>query len=422
VQHFAAVKYLKFAWNIKRRLFPREALAFPGDVGVIQVVPYVLNALTLFRTSCHIPSAMNSLSSSAKRVAIIPGDGIGPEVIREAVKVLKAVASAGERELSITEFDWSAERFLRDGTTLPPEASEMLRQNFDAILLGAMGDPRVPTNRHAADILLGLRAKLDLYANVRPCILFDKRLTPLRDRSEKDIQFFVVRENTEGLYVGVGEIFKKGTPDEIATQEDINTRKGVERILRYAFDFARQRGLSRVCMSDKSNALTFGHDLWQRVFAELRREYGDIEASHLYIDNLVLQMVRDPSQFQVIAACNLFGDIASDLGAQLAGGLGLAPSGNIHPGRISMFEPVHGSAPALAGRNAANPMGAILSMGMMLEDLGWRIEAKAVDGAVRSAVREGQTTNDLNGKMSTEAVGDWISEKVAKKGISKTEA
>jgi 3-isopropylmalate dehydrogenase len=365
--------------------------------------------------------AMSELAPNAKRIAVIPGDGIGPEVIREAVKVLKAVAIAGGQQVSIIEFDWGAERFLRDGTTLPPAAPEMLQQNFDAILLGAMGDPRVPTNRHAADILLGLRAKLDLYANVRPCILFDKKLTPLRDRTEKDVQFFIIRENTEGLYVGVGGFFKKGTPDEIATQEDINTRKGVERIVRYAFDFARQRGLRRVCMSDKSNALTFGHDLWQRVFAELRQEYRDIEASHLYIDNLVLQMVRDPSQFEVIVACNLFGDIASDLGAQLAGGLGLAPSGNIHPGRISMFEPVHGSAPGLVGRNAANPMGAILSVGMMLEHVGWQMEAKAVEGAVRSAVREGQTTSDLGGKMSTEVVGDWISEQIARTGISETE-
>jgi 3-isopropylmalate dehydrogenase len=362
-------------------------------------------------------SPRNNLPPSAKRIAIIPGDGIGPEVIREAVKVLKAVAGAGGRQVSTTEFDWGAERFLRDGATLPPEAPEMLQRNFDAILLGAMGDPRVPTSRHATDILLGLRAKLDLYANVRPCILFDRKLTPLRDRAEKDIQFFVIRENTEGLYVGVGGIFKKGTPDEIATQEDINTRKGVERIVRYALDFARQRGLRRVCMSDKSNALTFGHDLWQRVFAELRREYGDIEASHLYIDNLVLQMVRDPSQFQVIVSCNLFGDIASDLGAQLAGGLGLAPSGNIHPGRISMFEPVHGSAPGLVGRNAANPMGAILSMGMMIEGLGWQMEAKAVEGTVRSAVREGRTTNDLGGEMSTKGVGDWVSERIARDGI-----
>ena len=196
-------------------------------------------------------------SSSRKRIAVIPGDGIGKEVIPEAVKVLKAAAAAGGREAALTEFDWGAERYLRDGVTLPTDAVEMFHRDFDAILLGAMGDPRVPTNVHAADILLGLRFKLDLYVNARPCVLFDKRFTPLKDRSEKDVNFIVFRENTEGLYVQMGGNFKKGTADEIAIQEDLNTRKGVERIIRYAFDFARRRGLKRVCMSDKSNALTF---------------------------------------------------------------------------------------------------------------------------------------------------------------------
>jgi len=309
-------------------------------------------------------------SRSAKRIAIIPGDGIGKEVIPEAVKVLKAAAAAGGREIALTEFDWGADRYLRDGTTLPADAPEMFRRDFDAILLGALGDPRVPQNQHGADILIGLRFKLDLYVNVRPCALFDQRLTPLKGRTEKDINFLVFRENTEGLYSGAGGFFKKGTADEIATQEDINTRKGVERIIRYAFEFARGRGLKRVCMSDKSNALAFGHDLWQRVFAEVRREYTEIESSHMYIDNLLMQMVRDPSQFQVIVTCNLFGDIASDLGAALIGGLGLAPSGNIHPGEVSLFEPVHGSAPDIAGTNIANPMGAVLAAGMMCAYLG----------------------------------------------------
>ena len=357
---------------------------------------------------------MGNGSGLAKRVAVIPGDGIGKEVIPEAVKVLRAVASTRGRKLSLTEFDWGAERYLLDGTTLPPGASETFGKDFDAILLGAMGDPRVPSNQHASDILLGLRAKLDLYVNLRPCVLLDESLTPLKGRSQEEINFVVVRENTEGLYVGMGGNFKKGTPDEIAIQEDLNTRKGVERILRYAFDHARQRGLTRVCMSDKSNALTFGHDLWQRVFAEVRREYDDLEASHVYIDNLVLQMVRDPSQFQVIVTCNLFGDIASDLGAQLAGGLGLAPSGNIHPGKVSMFEPVHGSAPALSGRGIANPVGAILCAGMMCEHLGWTSEAKIIGDAVRAAVRESKTTPDLGGSMSTKAVGDWLADFVTR--------
>src|SRR5580692_9206213 len=355
---------------------------------------------------------------STKRIAVIAGDGIGKEVIPEAVKVLKAVTAASGKKLVLTEFDWGADRYLRDGTTLPADAVEMFHRDFDAILLGAMGDPRVPTKVHAADILLGLRFKLDLYVNARPCVLFDKRFTPLKDRSEKDVNFIVFRENTEGLYVGMGGNFKKGTADEIAIQEDVNTRKGVERIIRYAYEYAKRHGLKRVCMSDKSNALTFGHDLWQRVFKEVRAEYPEIESSHQYIDNLLMQMVRDPSQFQVIVTSNLFGDIASDLGAQLAGGLGLAPSGNIHPGQVSLFEPVHGSAPNIAGKGIANPMGAILTVGMMFEFLGWQAEAQAIDKAVRAALKEGKTPAELGGALSTREVGDWVANSVAKSGVA----
>ena len=363
---------------------------------------------------------MNSTNSSGahKRVAVIPGDGIGKEVIPEAVKVLHAAAAAGGREVALTEFDWGADRYLRDGTTLPANAVAMLHRDFDAILLGAMGDPRVPTNIHAAEILLGLRFKLDLYVNARPCVLFDKRFTPLKDRAEKDVNFMVFRENTEGLYVGMGGNFKKGTADEIAIQEDVNTRKGVERIIRYAYEYAKRRGLQRVCMSDKSNALTFGHDLWQRVFKEVRAEYPGIESNHQYIDNLLMQMVRDPSQFQVIVTSNLFGDIASDLGAQLAGGLGLAPSGNVHPGQVSLFEPVHGSAPNIAGKGIANPMGAILTVGMMFEFLGWQAEAQAIDKAVRGALKEGKTPAELGGTLSTREVGDWLANSIAKSGVA----
>jgi 3-isopropylmalate dehydrogenase len=353
-----------------------------------------------------------------KRIAVIPGDGIGKEVIPEAVKVLQAAAEAGGRDLALKEFDWGADRYLRDGITLPPDAVEMFHRDFDAILLGAMGDPRVPSNIHAADILLGLRFKLDLYVNARPCVLFDRQLTPLRDRTEQDINFVVFRENTEGLYVGMGGFFKKGTADEIATQEDVNTRKGVERIIRYAFDFARRSGRTRVCMSDKSNALTYGHDLWQRVFKIVRAEYPEIEASHLYIDNLLMQMVRDPAQFQVIVTGNLFGDIASDVGAQLAGGLGLAPSGNIHPGQVSLFEPVHGSAPTIAGKNLANPMGAVLSAGMMCAHLGWSAEAKAIGDSVRQALREGIMPAELGGSHGTRQIGDFLANAVTHGGTS----
>ncbi len=356
-------------------------------------------------------------SSGKKRIAVIPGDGIGIEVIAEACKVLGATAAAGRLALETTEFDWGAERFLRDGTTLPGGAVEMFRRDFDAILFGALGDPRVPSNKPAVDILLGLRFQLDLYVNARPVELLDTRLTPLKDRTERDVRFIVIRENTEGLYVGMGGIFKKGTPDEIAVQEDVNTRKGVERIIRYAFEYARQHGLRQVCMSDKSNALAYGHNLWQRVFAELREEYAGIESNHLFIDTLAMELVRDPSQFQVIVTCNLFGDILSDLGAQLAGGLGLAPSGNIHPGKVSLFEPVHGSATTIAGKNIANPMGAVLAAAMLLDHLGCEAAGDAMRGAVRAAITTRHTTQDLGGSLGTREVGDWLANYVSKHGI-----
>jgi len=369
---------------------------------------------------------MNPLPSrnahSRKRIAVIPGDGIGVDVTAEATKVLRAVAAAAGRELELVEFDWGAERYLREGVSLPPGAEDMLRREFDAILVGALGDPRVPSMKHAADILLGLRFKLDLFVNVRPVELLDQRLTPLRDRAERDIQFIIFRENTEGLYVGMGGIFKKGTADEIAIQEDVNTRKGVERIMRYAFEYARQHKLKRLCMSDKSNALTYGHDLWQRVFAELRGEYSDIESRHLYIDVLSMQMVKDPRQFQVIVTCNMFGDIISDLGAQLVGGMGLAPSGNINPESVSLFEPVHGSAPKYAGKNVANPLAAILAGGMMLDHLCWADEAAAIKAAVQTAVRQRQTTQDLGGSLGTREAGDWLANYIFKQGVERAGA
>src|SRR5438477_11204592 len=245
---------------------------------------------------------------AAARIAVIPGDGIGKEVTPEAVKVIRAAVMSARRQIEFVEFDWSADKYLREGVSLPPGAVEMLRDEFDAILFGALGDPRVPSNQHAADILLGLRFKLDLYVNARPVELLHHRLTPLRDRTETDIRLMVFREYTEGLYVGVGGFFKKDTTDEIAVQDDVNSRKGVERIIRFAFEYARKNGLKRVCMSDKSNAMTFAHDLWQRVVKEVRQEDENIESRHLYIDALVMEIVRDPGQFDVIVTCNLFGD------------------------------------------------------------------------------------------------------------------
>jgi 3-isopropylmalate dehydrogenase len=345
------------------------------------------------------------------RIAIIPGDGVGREVTVEAVKVLTAVGNTYGRTFDLEHLPWSADYYLQSGVTMPPNGYDHLRE-FDAILVGALGDPRVPDNRHARDILLGTRFELDLFVNYRPVRLLHGRLCPLKDRGPSDVNFVVFRENTEGLYVGVGGRFKPGTADEIAIQEELNTYKGVHRIVRHAFEFARGRGLTRVCMADKSNAMAQGHALWQRVFRELSPLYPGVDATHYYIDALAMYMVIDPGRFQVIVTNNLFGDIITDLGAAFQGGLGMAASGNLHPGRTSMFEPVHGSAPNLAGKNVANPIGAIASVALMLETLGLEREAAAIDEAVLAAVGQGQVTQDIGGTLGTKEAGDYIANQI----------
>lgn len=352
----------------------------------------------------------------AKRIAVIPGDGVGRDVTPEAVKVVLASGAA----LEATEFDWGASRYLADGITVPRDGFQMLERQFDAILVGAFGDPRVPTNIHAREILLGMRFKMDLYANVRPVRALDAALCPLKGVAPRDVDFVVIRENTEGVYLDAGGILKQGTEDEVAVQEDINTRKGVERVIRYAFEYCEKHvkldgsPSKRVLMSDKSNAMTYAGGLWQRVFREVSRGYPQIQAEHMYVDALCMQMVRDPRQFDVIVTNNMFGDIISDLAAGLQGGLGMAASGNIHPGKTSMFEPVHGSAPPIAGKNIANPMGAILSAAMMLRHLGANAEAATIEAAVGEAVRQGKTTEDIGGSLGTREVGDWVAERVAR--------
>ena len=347
---------------------------------------------------------------SKKRIAVIPGDGIGKEVIPQAVRVIQATGAAVE----LTEFDWGADRYLLDQTTVPADGFTMLARDFDAIFVGAFGDPRVKTNIHAKEILLGMRFKMDLYANVRPVRLLDARLCPLKGIEPKDVDFVVLRENTEGVYTDAGGVFKQGTPDEIATQEDINTRKGVERIIRYAFDYCQKHvnldgsPRAKVLMCDKSNAMTHAGGLWQRVFKEVSAEYPKITSQHMYVDALCMQMVRDPSQFDVIVTNNMFGDIITDLAAGLQGGLGMAASGNIHPGRTSMFEPVHGSAPPIAGKNQANPFGAILTAAMMLRHLDLNKESDRIEAAVLEAVRQSKTTQDIGGPLGTKEAGEWI--------------
>jgi 3-isopropylmalate dehydrogenase len=345
------------------------------------------------------------------KIAVISGDGIGSEVTAEAVKVIEAVGERFGRTFELEHLPWGADYYLQTGVTIPSNGYDTLRE-FDAILIGALGDPRVPDNRHARDILLGTRFELDLYVNYRPVRLLHERLCPLKGRGPQDVNFVVFRENTEGVYVGIGGRFKPGTDDEVAVQEEINTYKGVSRIIRYAFEFARSRGLTKVCMADKSNAMPDGHALWQRVFRETAARYPGIDATHYYIDALAMYMVLDPAQFQVIVTNNLFGDIVTDLGATFQGGLGMAASGNIHPGRTSMFEPVHGSAPKFAGKNVANPMGAIQSAALMLETLGLGVEAAAIDAAVLAAINAGQGTPDIGGSLGTQETGEFVAAEI----------
>jgi 3-isopropylmalate dehydrogenase len=343
-----------------------------------------------------------------KRIAVVPGDGIGKEVIAQAANVIKASGA----DVAFTEFDWSADRYLQDGTTIPQDGFAMLSRDFDAVFVGALGDPRVPSNIHAKEILLGMRFKMDLYANVRPVKCLDDPLCPLKNVRAEDIDFVVVRENTEGAYVDVGGVFKQGTPDEVAIQEDVNTRKGVERVIRFAFEYARKQSRKKVLMADKSNVMTYAHGLWQRVFKQVSGEYSDIQPQHMYVDALCMHMVRDPKQFEVIVTNNMFGDIVTDLAAALQGGLGMAASGNIHPGKTSMFEPVHGSAPPFAGKDIANPIGAILTAAMMLEYLGFPAESHRINSAVLEAVRQKKTTQDIGGSLGTKASGEWIARQI----------
>ncbi len=353
--------------------------------------------------------------SSKKRIAVLPGDGIGKEVIPQAI----AAIEAGGAMVEFIFFDWGADRYLADRTTVPADGFAMLGRDFDAILVGAFGDPRVPSNIHAREILLGMRSKMDLYANVRPVKLLDASLCPLKGVAPKDVDFVVIRENTEGVYGDLGGVFKQGTADEVAVQEDVNTRKGVERIVRYAFEFCANNSKAdgsqrrRVLMCDKSNAMTHAGSLWQRTFKEVASEYPQIETHHMYVDALGMQMVRDPRPLDVIVTNNMFGDILTDIAAGLQGGLGMAASGNLHPGRTSMFEPVHGSAPLIAGKNIANPFGAILTAAMMLAHLGMTAEAEKIEAALLEAVRQGHTTTDIGGKLGTREAGEWVANRVA---------
>jgi 3-isopropylmalate dehydrogenase len=339
-----------------------------------------------------------------KHIAVVPCDGAGKEVVPEAIKVLRAAGTDFEFE----EFDVNADAYLRTGVPIPDDTWRQIAA-ADAILFGAVGDPRVPDAAYLAGVLLRLRFELDLYVNLRPARLYDDRLSPLRREDRRQVDLMIVRENTEGLYVGMGGRFKKGTDQEVAIQEDLNTYPGVTRIIEHAFGIATRE----VVMIDKSNAMTFAGGLWQERWKAIAATHPKVKARHLLVDAAAMQLVKDPTQFEVIVTGNLFGDILSDLTAELVGGMGVAPSANINPssGR-GLFEPVHGTAPDIAGKGLVNPVGAILSASMMVRHLGVPDMADAIEGAVESAIRARECTRDIGGELSTSQAGDAITKRL----------
>ena len=349
------------------------------------------------------------------KIAVIPGDGIGPEVVAASLEVIERAAALEGGHLAFEHLPYSADHYLKTGVTLPEDAFSHLRDGVDAIFLGALGDPRVPDNEHARDILLGLRFRLDLYINFRPVTLLHPRLLALRmdgptgGQADRTVDFVVFRENTEGQYQGFGRSEGVGTAEEKHISEEIHSAKGVRRIIEAAFQWARAHGRDRITLCDKSNAVPF-HRIWSRLFAEVGEQYPGIVREHRYVDALAMELVREPERFQVIVTNNLYGDILSDLGAGLIGGLGMSASANLHPGRAGLFEPVHGSAPPLAGKNVANPMAAVLTGALMLEALGFPGGAARLDRAVRMVLADGPTTPDIGGQAGTREVAKALLE------------
>lgn len=344
-------------------------------------------------------------------IAVVAGDGIGPEVTTEALKVADAAASVYGFTLNKTMLDLGTERWLKTGDVFPDSDFESVKQH-DAIYLGAIGDPRAPVGLIEYGIIAKLRFDLDLYINLRPIKLYDERLCPLKDKGPADIDMMIIRENTEDAYAGMHGFVHKGQPLEVATQTMVYTREGVERPIRYAFELARKRNKNKqVTLIDKANAVR-AQDIWTRVFAEVAEEYPDISTDHAYIDAACMWMVKNPEWFDVAVTPNLFGDIITDLGAMLQGGMGIAASGNLHPGQVSLFEPIHGSAPKHAGKNVASPVAAIMASAMMLDYLGQKEAGAAVEGAVADLLRSGELRGVGTGEHPCDEVGDMVTSRL----------
>lgn len=348
--------------------------------------------------------------SKTHKIAVLGGDGTGPEVVAEGLKVLKAAASKYGFKLETTDFDLGGERYKKTGDILPDSALNELKK-FKAIYLGAIGHPDVKPGILEKGLLLRLRFELDQYINLRPVKLYPNVDCPLKNKKPEDIDFVVVRENTEGLYAGAGGFLKKGTKDEVAIQSSINTRKGVERCVRYAFEYTRARNKDKkLTLCGKTNVLTYAFDLWERTFNEVAKEYTDIKTDYAHVDATTMWFVKNPEWFDVIVTDNMFGDIITDLGAMIQGGMGIAAGGNLNPEGTSMFEPIGGSAPKYTGKNVINPMAAICAGGMLLEFIGEKEAGKAVEGAVVKALSSGKIKSLAAGKMgmTTTEVGDFI--------------
>ena len=342
------------------------------------------------------------------QIAVISGDGIGPEVVREGLRVLERVAAIEGFSVRTTPYPFGAEHYLKSKEIFPQAAFDEVRRH-DAILLGAIGDPRIEVGLLEFGIIAKLRFELDLFVNLRPVKLYAEHLCPLKDVTPEQVDFIVVRENTEDAYAGMRGFFKKGTPDEVATQEIIFTRKGVERVIRYAFELARARGRAKkLTLIDKANAVR-AMDLWTRTFAEVGAEYPDIAREHNYIDAACMYVVREPGQYDTVVTSNMFGDIFTDLSAMIQGGLGVAASGNIHPGQVSLFEPIHGSAPKYTGKNVANPIATIMAVQMMLDYLGEARGAARIEDAVAGLLRSKRLPSlGTDSGHSTTAIGDMV--------------
>ncbi len=345
------------------------------------------------------------------RIAVLPGDGIGPEVVREGMKVLGAAAEIYGFGIVPTDYPHGTDHFLATGEELPDSTLNEMRDH-DAILLGAIGDPRVEVGRIERAIIGGLRFQLDLYVNLRPIQLFHEKFCPIKGKQPEDLDFVVVRENTQGAYAGIGGIMHKGLADEVATQAMVYTRHGVERVIRYAYELCRKRDdKKRLTLVDKANAVR-AQDIWTRVFAEVGEEYPEIEQDHGYVDATCMWLIKNPEHYDTVVTPNLFGDIITDLAAALQGGMGIAASGNIHPGRVSMFEPIHGSAPKYAGQNKANPLATICAAQMMLDYLGEETAARGIESALSSLLVSEKVTSLRAGVHGTSEIGDWTVEEM----------